>query len=294
MIEITPFEPEMADEVTRCYNEVATLAPHCYPVEVARFRDLGSLSHQRLRDEAIFVARDNGLEGFVHLGIALPGTGEEPMGEPAVIRFLAYPVGRRAIGQRLLDHTEQWAREHGRAEMHAFHAAYRYPFHHFGWAHLSESIGHVRALLGQNSYQIYNGEMYMIWQDYQPPAATRPDLEFELEFNWQQAPIGERLNLRAMQGGKQIGICNMDHGLASPAPDASNWAYCDWLCVNDEMQGRRLGVFLLATALAEMRKRGCKHAAISTNVTNYRAELFYANLGYRVIDLTHVWRKELQ
>lgn len=293
MIEIVPFEPGMAEDIARCYNEVVALVPDCHPVEPATFCDLRSLAHRRLRDEALFAAREDGIAGFVHMGIALPAGGEEPPGEPAVIRFLAYPVGRRTVGQRLLDHAEAWAREHGRREIHAFNAEYRYRFYHFGYAHLSEHVGHVHALLGMNGYRQYNGEIYFTWRNYEAPPSPRPELDFELDFNWQQGPLGERLNLRAVEGSEQVGVCNMDHGAASPAPDASEWCFCDWLWVTERLHGRRLGMFLLATALGEMRSRGCKHATISTNALNYRAALFYSNLGYRVADATYAWRKEL-
>ena len=293
VIEIVPFEPKMAAEVARCYNEAIETLPYCYPAPAERFATLAEIAHPRLRDEALLVARDGGIAGFVHLGVALPAQEEEPPGEPAVIRFVAYPAGRRIVGQRLLDQAEAWAREYGRPEIHAFNAEYRYRFYHFWYAHLSEHIGHVRALLGMNGYRHCNGEIYFAWRDYEPPAAARPALEFELDFNWQQGPLGTRLSLRAIQWLQEIGVCNMDHGVASPAPDASDWCYCDWLCVADRLQGQRLGVFLLATALSEMRKRGCKHAAISTNALNYRAALFYSNLGYRFVDATYAWRKEL-
>ncbi|MFB3881674.1 MAG: GNAT family N-acetyltransferase [Armatimonadota bacterium] len=294
MIEIVSFEPGMAGEVARCYNEAVEPLPYCYPVPVERFATVAGLAHRRLRDETLLVARDgDGVAGFVHLGIALPARDEEPPGEPAVIRFVTYQAGKRAVGQRLLQHAEEWAREHGRSEIHAFNAEYRYRFYHFWYAHLSEHIGHVQGLLGMNGYRTYNGEIYFVWRDYQPPAAARPGLEFELDFNWQDGPLGTRLSLGAMQGSRQIGVCNMDHGVASPAPDASDWCYCDWLWVTDKLQGHRLGRFLLVTALDEMRKRGCKHATISTNVQNYRAALFYSNLGYRFVDATYAWSKKL-
>ncbi|MFQ6041416.1 MAG: hypothetical protein ACE5PV_11220 [Candidatus Poribacteria bacterium] len=36
--------------------------------------------------------------------------------------------------------------------------------------------------------------------------------------------------------------------------------------------------------LWEMRKIGYKNTAISTDITNYRAQLFYTNYGYRVVN----------
>ena len=43
----------------------------------------------------------------------------------------------------------------------------------------------------------------------------------------------------------------------------------------------------------ELHGIGYRHAAISTDLRNYRAALFYGNYGYRVVDYTYGWNKEL-
>lgn len=43
-----------------------------------------------------------------------------------------------------------------------------------------------------------------------------------------------------------------------------------------------------------MRRAGCRHALISTDWNNYRAYLFYTNFGFRFLDRTFGFRKELQ
>jgi hypothetical protein len=39
--------------------------------------------------------------------------------------------------------------------------------------------------------------------------------------------------------------------------------------------------------MLELRRAGYRHAAISTALDNYRAALFYSNLGYQVVDWTY-------
>ena len=100
--------------------------------------------------------------------------------------------------------------------------------------------------------------------------------------------------VRATHGTQEAGVC----GIARPGDDltranASDWCFCYELRVEESLRGRGLGKSLLATGLAEMKQAGCKHAAISTDWDNYRAALFYANLGYRLIDRTFSFRREL-
>jgi GNAT superfamily N-acetyltransferase len=294
-MEIVPFEPSMAEDMARRYNELIEPVPECYPVSADRFASVEALAHRRVRDEEIAVALAGGdVAGFVHVGVALPAKGdEEPKGDPAVIRFLSYRPGQRRVGQALFEWAEEWARERRRGAIVAFEAELRYPFYHFGYAHLSERIAHVHALLGMNGCKELGGEVYLTWNDYTPPEPVRPPLDVELKLEWREGTIGRRLSVCAMQDDKEVGRCDMDLGQHS-RPSATDWCFCDELWVRDELQGKRVGMFLLCTALTEMRERGCTHAAISTGHNNHRAQLMYTNLGYCFTDNTMVFRKELQ
>ncbi len=294
-MEIVPFEPRMAAEVARCYNELIEPLPDCYPVAADQFASVAGLAHGRVQHEEMLVARARDeVLGFVHVGIALPATSEdEPKGEPGVIRFLSYRPGARSVGQALLEWAEAWAMERGRVAMQAWDANYRYRFYHFGYAHLSERIGHVRALFGMNGYRELGGELYLTWRDFVPPRLPHPEPEIELSLSWREGPIGPRLEARLHRGGKEVGACNLDRGQHSPGPAAAEWCYCDWLWVKEELQGKRLGLYLLCAALAEAKRAGCKHASISTGGNNYRAQLMYTNMGYRVTDYTVCFTKGL-
>ena len=79
-----------------------------------------------------------------------PRVGERSVG---VIRFLAYPRGRRDVGQALLTQAEDWLRKRGRKAVIVFPQAYRYPFYAFPHAFISNNLEHVQALLLFNGYQ---------------------------------------------------------------------------------------------------------------------------------------------
>ncbi len=295
-MEIVPFQPEMAEEVARLYNELIEPVPDCHPVPAARFVSLEVLAHKWLRDERIMVAQERErIEGFVHVGVALPVEHyPAPKGEPAAVRFLGHRAGNREVGRRLLEWAEDYARGQGRGAIEAWHYFARYPFYHCPWGQLSERMAHIKALFGMAGYsEAEDSQLYLNWHDFEPPSPQPPEIEFELKPQWMEGPLGARMELRAMQGLSELGRCRMDRGQTSPSPEAQDWCYCDGMWVRDELQGKRLGRHLLVSALHEMKRAGCRHAAISVTWNNYRAALFYTNLGYRFADQTYGFRKEL-
>lgn len=76
--------------------------------------------------------------------------------------------------------------------------------------------------------------------------------------------------------------------------DAQDWTYTEWLGIEDDFQGKGFGKFLLQYSLQEMQKAGYRHASISTSLDNYRAILFYSNVGYKVVDWTYEYQKTIK
>jgi len=232
------------------------------------------------------------------VGIANPPKFDwHPQGEPGVIRFLSYRPGQRQIGTALLEAAEKWARERGRGEIFGWNSLYAYPFYHLFHANLSDRLGHLHSLFGKAGYQPDWGEVFFDWTGFVPPAVPMPALNFDLEVERQEKPEHERNQtvVKALHNGEEIGRCIMLRlGEVLPRPDGREWSFCDWLGVNEPLQGRGLGKFLLAQSLVEMQRAGCKHAAISTSHQNYRAYLFYTNFGFNFCDRTTSFRKQLE
>ena len=102
------------------------------------------------------------------------------------------------------------------------------------------------------------------------------------------------LTLTVTQDGQQVAICtSVSAGEFSRDRVAQEWIFTNWLSVNDEFQGQKLGNNLLQRALWEAQRIGYRHAAISTAWDNYRAFLFYTNFGYQVVDWTYGYRREI-
>jgi GNAT superfamily N-acetyltransferase len=283
---LVPFAPDMAVGVAACYNELIAPVPQCHPVPADRFASLEDLACERLRDEHLMVAQgeEGGVRGFVHVGIVTSGLDYRPPMGPGTIRFLAYRPGERLVGQMLLDWAEAWVREQGGTVITAWNGSYPYPFYYFpGGAQLSEHIGHVRALLGMAGFKERGSELLLTWRDFLPPTPQPPALECRLKLVWTDGP---RLKVRAMREQEELGWCVMARGQVSPSPEADDWCFCLGLHVQEPFRGQRLGSFLIATALQEMRRLGCRHTALSASWTNYRAVLMYTNMGYRHADRT--------
>lgn len=288
---LVPFEPHMAPDLARCYNDLVAPMPYSRPVPEAWFADLTPSQWQRCTEEEILVAQEGGeIVGFVHVGVSAPPNKKWDIpGEPGVIRLLSYRPGQRPVGAALLEAAERWLLEHERTEVVAGCGCYMYAFYPV-FGHISECISHLPPLLGMAGYENHQTEVFFHWPDFTPPEASLPSLGVEV--------VGERTRTQAKlivrQGEQQVGECRMTWMVDDPwHPQFADWCDCDYLGLDEPFQGKGLGRYLLARGLTEMRAAGARHARINTDWNNYRAYLFYTNLGYRFLDRTFGFQKEL-
>jgi GNAT superfamily N-acetyltransferase len=296
-MEIVTFEPQMAADLARCYNELVAPVPYHSPAREEWFADLRPAQFQSCTDEEILAAQDGGdVVGFVHVGISAPPTHPwHVKGEPGVIRFLSYRPGERPIGAALLEAAERWLRDHGRAEVVAEFSSYQYPFYPLPMGHISERVSHLPPLFGMAGYAVPESEVFFHWPDFQPPELARPELPFEVVVDETTTPASLReVRVRAMQGEREVGKCTMLSLSGDDwRPQLADWCICELLLVAESLRGRGLGRYLLVAGLAEMRQAGCRHAMISTDWNNYLACLLYTNVGYRFLDRTFGFSKQI-
>ena len=285
------FDPSMIPALARCYHDLVAPMPYSWPVPEAWFQDLTPSHWQGCTEEEMLVAQDGGeMVGFVHVGISAPPSKTwDIAGEPGVIRFLSYRPGERPIGAALLEAAEQWIRERERTEIWAVCGSYMYAFYPF-FGHISERISHLPPFFWIAGYENHETEVFFEWRDFVVPEVPLPDVGVEV--------VCERTRTQAKlivrQGEQQVGECRMTWMVDDPwHPQFADWCDCDYLGLDEPFQGKGLGRYLLARGLTEMRAAGARHARINTDWNNYRAYLFYTNLGYRFLDRTFGFQKEL-
>lgn len=306
---VTRLEFDDAGMLAPFYNRLVADVPFCWPVGGAEFAS-GVLwespdhdMHTRLHEQRLLVSRrGDDVLGFAHTALE-----RRDGAERGVIRFLGYAPGERAAGQELLLSAERRLRDVGGREALAFAHDYSYPFYHLAFGYLSDRLGHVMGLLGINGYKIApegpgaqahgyrREEVFFDWPDFEVanPEPPAPDLRVEVE---RSEGAGRLPNVRfhLRHGGDHAGVCETYcAGHWSRAEEAQETFFVTWLGVNDDRQGRGWGRFLLLSALYELRRVGYRRSAISTNLTNYRAMTFYANLGYDVVGNGYEFAKSL-
>ena len=294
------FDPTESGSLAAFYNRQMAEVPFCFPVSEGEFTDgLSFREADRLRDEAILVASEGGrTRGFLHLARE-PKEGADA-DDRGILRFFAYEPGNRRIGEALLDEAERRFREMGIARIGAFEHAYAYRFHHLGFGLLTDRMAHVFALLQIHGYETradwsYDEEVFLEWRAYAIEEPALPDEAVVIEVSWEPGR-GRRpnLGLRAIRDGEPFGECEcLSVGEFSNDERAQDAFFTEWLGVRDANQGRGWGRYLLRRALWELHGAGYRDALISANRKNYRALLFYANEGYRVVDSAYALRKTL-
>ena len=300
-MEILQYTPDMQSSVTQFYNDMTADVPHCYPVTEEEF---GTALHGvttgkadvkagGLDSETAFVAiSDGAIQAYIHVGIGQIGENrEENIG---VIRFMAYQRGARQVGQAVLEKAEAYLKTYNISQIFAFPQDSRYRFYHFDHAYLSDALDQVQGLLGFNGYQRCDGEVFLDWEDYSVTPMPS-SLSVELSVEWKEGR-GQYPNCTAFahRDGEQAGICiSLCGGEFSSHLNAQDWLHTVWLGIEDNFQGQGLGRYLLQYSLQEMKKVGYRHAAISTAWDNHRAFLFYSNCGYRTVDWTYGFVRNL-
>jgi len=299
-IVIEPYDPTMSEEVASVYNGAIRDVPHCYPVSVEEIESVlrgatgAGPRDGRLHSQVAFVARQGGSTcGFIHVGVGLGPGGDGP--ERGVIRFFAYLRGHRRAGAMLLEVGQDHLRQCNMTRVEAFQCEYRYPFYQLHWSCLSDRLDHVRAALGARDYHVMKGELFMNWRDYGPISPDPAEVPAEISLEWEQGQATRpALTVRARRGQEEIGQCHcMSVGEYAQHADAQDWAFVRSLNVTDAEQGKGMGRYLLLRALREMHDVGYRHAVISTATDNYRAMLFYGNYGFRAVDWTYAFGRDL-
>lgn len=280
------------------YNEQLKDTPYFYPIMPEEFADgifnrINEEGETNLESEKIIVGIQNDkILGFAHVSIGKACQfGKEKEG--GFIHFLTYQPGYRSTGQAIIIECERYLCSFNISQIWAFLHASNYRFYHLGFGHISDRIAHVYSLFGMNGYKIDIGEVFMSYPKYESPEPILFDSRIKIIVTKKEGRgLFPGLHVQALYDDNEIGECiSVSFGEFYNAKEAQDSFFTKWLGVEKEYQGKGIGRYLLQRTLFEMRKIGYKNAFISTNIINYRAQLFYSNFGYRVTDTAYALAK---
>jgi GNAT superfamily N-acetyltransferase len=291
----------IADLAAVSNAQVAAMVPHCYAVGPDEFvagchQATGDDYASSLQDERVIVGLEGGrIRGSAHVRVGEIIHRSRPL-SGGFIHFVTYAAGHRELGQAILDACEQHCRSAGASTIRAVDGYY-YRFHHLGFSLVSDPMGHVYGLFGLNGYvPAGEGEIFFEYLDYAAngPALPDPTVEVRVQARQGQGAL-PNLTVRVLRDDEAFGRCiALSGGDFCRAPEAQDRIFVDGFGVRDEDQGRGWGRYLLARTLWEAPALGYMHTAISAGKRNYRAQLFYANYGYRVTDTVYGFVKEAE
>lgn len=299
---------DMADagKLVHVYNEQFAQVPHCHAVSLEEFetglrcrRDADE-PYENLCSERIIVGELGGkVAGFADVAVVTDIKEKGQKERQGLIRFLTYCRGCRPVGQALLEASERYLSSLGADEIKAFrvsyHSDYCYRFYHLGFGLTSDRTSHICALLRVNGYEVSGGEIFMDQPNYHAGEPVSPDDKIEIVVE-QHHGRGDLpgLTVQAMRDGVEIGICeSVSVGKYCQASEAQDWVFIKWLGVEEKEQAKGWGRYLLQRNLWEAQRIGYKNTVISCNIRNYRAQLFYTNYGYCVVDTTYGFGKSI-
>jgi len=313
---IVRYERADAARLAAAYNDALAGVPHCYPVSTEELSDALDVAageaeasaplsargpHPRvpLRAGAAWLAEEGGdVTGLIHVAVAPDDDGEGAGAgrEVGAIRAFWFRRGARAAGQALLDAATEHLCAEGVARLDAYRYEHRLPFYHLEHAALSWRLEHVHALLGMNGFVRREGELVLDLPDCVVADPGAPPLAVEIVLEW-TASRGGRPGLiaRAIERDEVVGMCVCTSaGDYAAAAEAEDWIYTAWLATAERLRCRGLGRYLLTLALREARDVGYRHAALCCLEHNHRALMLYTGLGYRAVDWTWAWSRDLE
>ena len=296
-LKILPLEESMAPQVAHAFNRAIDGVPHCHPLSAEEYLaatrlDTAYHGMNTLHSQNTVVALTSGR--VVGMATAAQGThGQQGPLASGQIRMLWYERGHRLAGQSLLEAAEGHLTALGHGNFSAFNHEFQFPGYHFTNANLTDRWDHVHGLLGISGYRRLRGEVFLDWPDLHPPDPGACPIQAEIRIESRPGK-GSRADLavRAVRSQREVGACLCwSGGEFSAHPAAQDWVFVRWLWVDEPLQGLGMGRYLLLRALVEARVLGYAHSAISTDWSNHRAMLLYANTGYRAVDWTSMYHK---
>ena len=244
--------------------------------------------NQRIQPEQKWIA----VAGSEVVGLALVGqhrTGTlQPTGR-GIVRFLGYKRGLRRAGQMLHDAIDNYARDNEIKTLTAFPFLRSLPN-----PSLSNHLAHIQGLLTACGYTHSQGHVRLEWRHFtaEPIPSTCP-LEFRIETEPTDGDL-PALRVTSYLKGNEVGVCySRPHPTSESRASEGPWLVVYDLDIVESEQGNGFGWLTLQKGLAEASTHGYRSAVIGCNENNGRALSMYANVGFKAIDWSYDFNRDL-
>lgn len=287
----------MAEDVASFLADLFRDVPHCRALSADEVEIAVSgnerRKNQRIQPETKLVA----VSDSEIVGLALCGQGRTGSGSPSgrgFVRFLGYKRGHRRVGETLLNAVESLASESNASALTVFSRAFPF-FRPLPQLSLSNHLAHIQGLLSARGYARSRGHVLLEWPHFSVNSVPRAGpLEFRIETLPEE---GEHPAVRvtSILNNREVGVCFIRPFRTSAGRQGEG----PWLCVNDvdivsEEQGKGYGWLTLQRGLREAAQQGYRSAIIGTNESNGPALSLYANIGFRPVDWTYDFHRDLK
>ena len=296
-IETVNYTSSMARDLATFFADLVGGVPHCRsltPDEID-FAVGGNerRKNRRIQPEVKLVA----VSGSEVVGLALIGQGRTGTMRPTgrgIVRFLGYKRGCRRAGQMLLNAVESHALENNASSLTIFSRNFPF-FRSLPQASLSNHLAHVQGLLTARGYVRSKGHVILEWPCFpQEPVPTSCPLDFRSETVPEDGDM-PALRVTSFLNASEVGVYFSRPFRTSEVKKGEG----PWLCVNDvdvveAEQGKGYGWLTLQRGLYDASQLGYRSAIIGTNENNGPALSLYANMGFRPVDWTYDFHRDLQ
>ena len=79
-----------------------------------------------------------------------------------------------------------------------------------------------------------------------------------------------------------------------PSEQGRAQLFIQWLVVHEDRRGQGWGRYLMQRTLWEARQLGYRDTILGTSESNHRAVLLYTSLGYRVVQTSYAFSRQLR
>jgi len=282
MLEISPFEPSIAEDIAHFYNRATSLTPFCYPV-TSDILDEAVFSKSDFEPEGLFVAVERGeVKGFIHAG-CLETAPDDPK-KGSIFLFIAQ---ERDVCLALLDKAVHSLKARGAQVCHTMsndsESNRYYSGVHMGYeVALWQGFYQVVAAFERHpDFDLTRQRFFMSLSMAHQPDVVEPRMEvrFAVEDKGRTGSFYSTAEVCAVADGERLGACTF-HYLDRLSAHLGTGIGQIQIGVDERYRRKGIASALLSRAHRELYSRGARKVILTTNYELYPAMKLYEKTGY--------------